>query len=555
MRDYTSLRVLDRFSGLFQKFGVNYPVMRRILQVKLTMDARRVPTVIGKSSKKDNSNEDNPAVSGNKFIKSLWLYTLFGLMSVPFILMGENFIFQMSLLFGVFMFMVLTSLISDFSSVLLDIRDRNILSTKPVDRKTIAMAKTMHILIYMFFLTGAIAAIPLIVGLVKHGIWFFLVFLIEIILMDMLIVVITALVYLVVLKFFDGEKLKDMINYVQIGLTIGITLGYQLLVRLFGIVDLGVVFHPKWWQFFLPPVWFGASFETLLHGVHEPLFILFSLLALFVPIVAFLIYLKLMPSLERNLQKLADPGGRSRKGTGFFMKGVSNLVCRESQEKVFFRFSWMMMGKEREFKLKVYPSLGFSIIFPFIFLFTDISRGGLQGLIGTQKYLFIYFCAMLIPTVVIMIRYSSKYKAAWIYQAAPITNHAPIYRGTLKACVVRLLLPLFLLDSCVFLFIFGKVIIPDMIVVALSFILYPVICFAYMSKALPFSEATGGEQQSESIRVIPLMLILAGFALLHWIALRYDYGIYGYMVVLVLANLFAWKWAFSPKMLQRGAQL
>lgn len=555
MRDYRSLKVLDKLSGLFQKFGVDYPVMRRILQVKLTMDARRVPTVIGKSSKKDSSKGDNSASSSNNFIKSLWLYILFGLMSVPFILMGDNYIFQMSLLFGIFMFMVLTSLISDFSSVLLDIRDRNILSTKPVDRKTIAMAKTMHIMIYMFFLTGAITAIPLIVGLVKHGIWFFFVFLIEIILMDMLIVVITALVYLAVLKFFDGEKLKDMINYVQIGLTIGITLGYQLLVRLFGIVDLGVVFQPQWWQFFLPPVWFGASFETLLHGVHDPLFVLFSLLVLFVPIAAFLIYLKLMPALERNLQKLADPGGRTRKGTGFLMNGITNLVCRAPQEKVFFRFVWMMMGKEREFKLKVYPSLGFSIIFPFIYLFSDISRNGLQGLIGTQKYLFIYFCAMLIPTVVIMLRYSSKYKAAWIYQAAPIANQAPIYRGALKACLVRLLMPLFILDCCIFLYLFGLVIIPDMIVVALSFILYPVICFAYMRKALPFSEATGGGQQTESIRVLPLMLILAGFALLHWIALRYDYGIYGYMIVLVFANLFAWKWAFSPKVLQRGAQL
>ncbi|GGH32279.1 hypothetical protein [Paenibacillus segetis] len=555
MRDYRSLKVLDKFSGLFQKSGVNYPVMRRILQVKLTMDARRVPTVIGKSSKKDASNDDNSTKTSNNFVKSLWLYILFGLVSIPFILMGKNYIFQMSLLFGVFMFMLLTSLISDFSSVLLDIRDRNILSTKPVDRKTIAMAKTMHILIYMFFLTGAITAIPLIVGLVKHGIWFFLVFLIEIILMDMLIVVITALVYLAVLKFFDGEKLKDMINYVQIGLTIGITLGYQLLVRLFGIVDMGVVFQPKWWQFFLPPVWFGASFETLLHGAREPLFIVFSLLALFVPIAAFLIYLKLMPSLERNLQKLSDPGGRSRKKNGFLLKGITNLVCKETQEKVFFRFAWMMMGKEREFKLKVYPNLGFSIIFPYIYLFSGISKNGLQGLAGTQMYLVIYFCAMLVPSVVMMMRYSSKYKAAWIYQAAPISDHAPIYRGALKACIVRLLLPLFLLNSCIFLFLFGQAIIPDMIVVVLSFILYPVICFAYMGKALPFSEPTGGGQQTESIRMIPFMLILVGFALLHWLALSFNYGIYGYMIVLVLANLFAWKWAFSPKMLQRGAQM
>ncbi|MDQ0089751.1 hypothetical protein J2T12_003164 [Paenibacillus anaericanus] len=552
MKDYRSLKILDKFSRLFEKSGIDYPVMRRILQTKLTMDARRVPTIITKSSKK---KDGKGAPEGNQFIRSLWLYILFGLMSTPFILMGDNYIFQMSTVFGVFMFMILTSLISDFSAVLLDIRDRNILSTKPISRKTIAMAKTIHILIYMFFLTGAISGIPLVAGLIRHGVGFFLLFLLELILMDLLIVVITALVYLAILKFFDGEKLKDMINYVQIGLTISITIGYQLLIRMFGVVDLEVVFHAKWWQFFLPPIWFGASFESLLHGVNEPLFILFSLLAVFVPIAAFLLYVKLMPSLERNLQKLADPGGRSRKKKGFLLRRVTSLLCRDPQERVFFNFAWTMMGKEREFKLKVYPSIGLSIIFPFIFLFSDFSGNGSLDLVGTKKYLLIYFCAILVPTLVIMLRYSAKYKASWIYQAAPISDHAPIYRGALKACLVRLLLPLFILDSCVFMILFGAVIIPDLIVVALSFTLYTVVCFACMRKALPFSEAFEGGQQAESIRVIPLMLLLAVFAFLHWLATSLDYGVYGYIIVLVVANLAVWKWAFSKTILQRGIQI
>ena len=42
-------------------------------------------------------------------------------------------------------FMVMTSMISDFSSVLLHIRNRNILFTKPIDRKTINAAKIVHI--------------------------------------------------------------------------------------------------------------------------------------------------------------------------------------------------------------------------------------------------------------------------------------------------------------------------------------------------------------------------------------------------------------------------
>lgn len=40
-------------------------------------------------------------------------------------------------------------------------------------------------------------------------------------------IVITALIYLFILRFFNGEKVKDIINFVQIALTIVMTIGYQ----------------------------------------------------------------------------------------------------------------------------------------------------------------------------------------------------------------------------------------------------------------------------------------------------------------------------------------
>ena len=261
MKEMKSLQVLDRFRGLFEKIGVEYPVMRRIVQVKLAMDARRMPTLAKNSNKRRKQEPED----SNQFLRSLWMYVLFGGLSSMFVLMGDNLLFQMSILFGIMMFMVMTSMISDFSSVLLDIRDRSILATKPINRRTLTMAKTVHIFIYLFFLTGAIAVIPLAVGLIRQGIGFFALMLLQLILTDLLIVVLTALLYLVVLRFFDGEKLKDMINYVQIGMTITIAVGYQVLVRLFDFTEMDIVFKPAWWQYLVPPVWVGAAFQSLLH--------------------------------------------------------------------------------------------------------------------------------------------------------------------------------------------------------------------------------------------------------------------------------------------------
>lgn len=546
MKEMKSLRLLDVFRGLFEMGGVDYPVMRRILQLKLTMDGRRVPTIIGSSrpNTKKDSWSNRPEKDKNYFFGSLWLYLIMGGISSLFVGLGDNFIFQMSLVMGILMFMIATSLISDFSSVLLDIRDRNILSTKPVNRKTIAAAKMMHIFFYMFFLTGALAAVPLIVGLLRHGVGFVAIFLVELILMDLLIMVITALIYWGVLKFFDGEKLKDFINYVQIGLTIVLAVGYQLMVRLFDFVNLDVVFQPRWWQFAVPPVWFGAPYELLLHGDGQSLYILFALVTVIVPMIAFFIYLKLMPSFEKNLQKLADPGSRKKAGSGRWLKRSSRILCSSPREQAFFRFAWTVIGNEREFKLKVYPSLGFSIIFPFIFLFTNIDDTGLLGLAGTKLYLAIYSCALLVPTVVLMLEYSSSYKGAWIYRVMPLEDSVAVHRGTLIAAVVRLIVPLFALEALIFGGLFGIGILPDLIAAGLAILCYAVISYRHLVMSFPFSEPFDTARQNNGLRTIPLLILLGGMSLVHFAVTFIGIGIYVYVAVLLASNWFLWQRGF-----------
>lgn len=432
MKQFPTLLFLDRFARVFRWFEIDYSVMRRILETKLLMDRRRVPTIFNQQRKKKNENQDI-----NHFIRSLWMYALLGLILIIFIVLGENYIFQMSICFAVLMFIMTTSMISDFSSVLLDIRDQDILYTKLVEPRTISAAKTIHIFIYMFFLTGAVAAIPLIVSLFVQGVWFFLIFIAEIILLDLLIVVLTALLYFFILRFFDGEKLKDIINYLQIGLSVAIFVGYQLVIRAFDFVDLNISFEPAWWHFFLPPIWYGAPFEWLLNGDTTPVIIVFSLLALLVPIIAIWVYVKIMPAFENNLQKLSEYGTTAKKGNrvGSF---IATLVCSNREERAFFRFAGHMMRNEREFKLKVYPSLGFAMVIPFLIIFSQLQGNSWDTVTSGKLYFSIYLSMIMIPTIVMMVKYSGKYKGAWIFKTAPTQSPAFLYRATLKAFLVKL---------------------------------------------------------------------------------------------------------------------
>ena len=89
MKEFRILKFLDKFKKFFEGFGIDYHIMRRILQVKLTLDGRRTPTTMINSSKK-KKNE------GNSFIKSLLPYIILGIILIPLVIFGENYLFQMS---------------------------------------------------------------------------------------------------------------------------------------------------------------------------------------------------------------------------------------------------------------------------------------------------------------------------------------------------------------------------------------------------------------------------------------------------------------------------
>ncbi|WP_315121218.1 hypothetical protein [uncultured Clostridium sp.] len=542
MKEFKVLKFIDKFKFLFTKFGVDYQAMRRILQIKLIMDGRRVPTVMN-NYKNDEKEEEN------KFFKSLISYFLLGIVLAILVGFKFNMMYQMTMFFGIMMFMLMTTLISDFSSVLLDLRDKNIIFTKPVDSKTINTAKVIHILIYMFSVTTAITGLSLLVSL-RHGVVFFLILFFEIIFIDIFMIAIIAALYTFILKFFDGEKLKDIINYVQIILTIFLTVGYQFIGRLFSIVDINVVFNPKWWQYLIPPIWFAAPFEVILNNNYNSSILILALMAIIMPIVSIVIYINLIPTFERNLQKLNNNSNFTSRKKKSISESVGNLICFNKIEKIFYKFTCNIIKNEREFKLKIYPSLGFAIIFPFIFLFNTISKGTslsewINHLSSTKYYFNIYFCAMSSSTIIMMIKYSEKYKGAWIYKVAPIKEISPIFKGTIKACLVKLIIPIYIVDAAIFSLIFGIKILPHLIIVFLNIILYVILCFKAFNKALPFSKQFQATQDGEGLTSFLLFIALAIMAGVHYGLTNLGFNIYLYMGILSIGVIIFWKNAFN----------
>lgn len=542
MKDRILLKLLDPFKGLFERMGVDYGALRSILNIKLLLDSRRTATIAqNPNTKKDDKGDKN------NFLASLGLYLLLGLIMIPLVVIGDSYLFQMSLVFGMFMFFMMTSLISDFSSVLLDIRDKDILLSRPINNKTLTTAKFIHIAYYMFMISMALIGPSLIAGLIKKGVFFALIFLLEVILIDLFLIVLTGLLYLFILRFFDGEKLKDIINYVQIGLTITITLGYQLLARVFNFVDLtNIEFQNKFWTYFLPPVWFAAPFEFILKGQREPYIVIYSILALLVPILAIVIYMKTIPIFEANLQKLSSAGG-IKKSKNKVTNFIGKLVTRDAEERNFYIFSTNMIKNEREFKLKVYPNLGFGLIFPFLILLPFITDGSFNEIRTSSAYLSIYFTGFLILGIVRFLAYSGNYKGSFIYRVMPIKDMASVYKGALKAVFVNLFTPLFIFEGLVFLLVFGLRILPDLLLAYINMTIAAAVGFKLINKDLPFSkgfEMIKGGKLKESFLAF---IIIGALALIHFLALKIPFGVYINIAIASAGAILIWKNIFKEK--------
>ncbi|SFD41609.1 hypothetical protein [Clostridium uliginosum] len=544
MKEFRILKLLDKFQGLYKKSGVNYDIMRMILQIKLTMDGRRVSTVLT-NNKKSVKNEDK-----NNYVRLLifngFLSIFIGLIMISDMSALKN----INIVVGVNLFMMVSLMISDFSAVLLDVKEKNILLPKPIDSKTFNAAKLTHICIYLMGISLSLNFIPLIIGTIKYGVIFSPIFIIENILLALIVIVITAFLYTLVLKFFDGEKLKDIINYFQIFLAFVFAFGYQLFGRIFRIEGIKTDYVPKFWHGLVPSMWFASPFGILIDGDKNYFLIFLSAMAILGPVILITFYVKkVVPYFEKNLQKLNDNGGAISRGSEKRKEFIAGLICRDKIEKSMFIFTKNMIATERNFKLKVYPSLAMAVFMPVLFIFTNRRKSFIENIqtsCGGKVHLLMYITILMLCFCTAYINNSDSYKGAFIYKVLPIKDPGVIIKGAIKGTLFKLVIPIYLLVATVFLILKGPSIIIDLIVMFLVLLISSLEYFKISNKRMPFSVKFATVDSGKLIGPGILTLMLVGiFAAIH-IIIRNNIIFVGiFALVLFMVNIILWKISFN----------
>ncbi len=539
---------------LYNKMGVDRKALTAILNIKLTMDDRRLSTLQqarrGKSDKQVSS-----ATIGTMVVSAV-----LGLLYLTAFMVGSNIVTSLSFYFFMFFFMLSATLISDFTSVLIDVRDTFIILPKPVNDRTVLLARLLHIFIHICKLVFPMALPGMIYIGVKYGIVSAMWMLPMVLLLTLLSIFFINAVYIVILRVTTPQKFQNVISYFQIVFAIVIYASYQILPRMMeqkGFLEFDLTAYS--WSAGLPMYWMAVAWESLTSLSFTAESVIFLLASVSVPLLCVWVVVKfLAPSFNNKLALInssadgpAAPAKNivKQKKPGMVEK-LSTVLTSGNAETAGFLFAWRMSGRSRDFKLKVYPSIGYMLVLV-VMMFVRSKNISFETLVSNGKefkiflIVSIYLMSLLLVTAISQMAYSEKYKAAWIFHVAPLEYPGEVILGALKAIVLKFYIPIIILITIPALIIGGWYTLPNVLLGLFNQLLIAALLTYLNFRNLPFSRKQNANLNGGSfIRNIGVMLISVFIAMLHYAA--YDILVV-VCIVAVLSMIATWLIAGSIK--------
>lgn len=535
------LKILDKFKWFYEKIGVNYKIMRIILEVKLKLNSRtlKVGNVIRKSEK-NNLGERNK-----------WFYIYLGIILMFLVPFRLNMLIQFNMYFFLFMLLIIISIFTDYSNDILDIRDKSRIDIRGIDSKTINAARITNVIIYVLKSSLYMCTLSVIASL-RYGILFSMAFVLQLFLIEILAIGFVGIVYCIIFILFDGEKIKDIISNAQIAImVIFITIYPLVCVSIATIIDCKINYNKGLINYLFPHRWFTALLYMIDSGQINKEYICLTLLSIIVPIANMSLYIMLSGKFEKLLIKLSNVTYKEvREGFG---KKLSKIICKNKIERIFYEFSYSLIERESQFKLSTYPSIIMGFVMIFILLMPNLFKestfsASIEQLSKSRQYLTFYQLIIQIPMQIPIIQYTKEYKGAWVYNIVPIADYNIAYKGAIKAFIVKFIAPLITVAAVIYILIFKATFMWHLAIMLATMVILIVINVRVTFLELPFSMQFNEKANCDSIIPIMLSLFLSGiFILIHVGVSFLNNGVKIYTVIILLLAFISWKKGFKSK--------
>ncbi len=501
-------------SALWRGMGADIEQLRAILKVRLTMDDRR-PAGIGRQQRKGKKKYS---------IFSIFIYCLVGCGYMFLLVTVKDRILGLTLYFSAFLAIITLMLITDFSSVLFDPRDKYILFPRPVNDRTLVLSRMLHIFIYIFRIVLPMSLPGWIALGVLDGWKSALLFPLTVLLMIGFALFFVNGVYLLVLKLAKAEKFKDVINYFQIAIMVIFFATYYLLlpmIRRQQIQNISITDYP--WVRYVPSYWLALCWSWIGYPVTLAGTSFLSALAVICPLAFMYALVRwLSPAFSRHMSGIdavdvaENKGARvKREAPGKFYQKLAYAFNRSDDARAGFMMAWLQSSRSRAFRMKVYPTFAFIPVYFFYILTQDHTtlRHAILHLQDHPKHIILlYMSSFVMINAMNYIAISDQYKAAWVYYATPVQVPGKVMLGAFKAVWIKYFLPFFILISLFVLYIWGASAVPDVILALVNVTLF-LSCIARISQRhLPFSmmeqmkDRGGRVAKSVLVMLIPFTL-------------------------------------------------
>jgi ABC-2 type transport system permease protein len=526
-------------AGLYRNMGVNMIHLRAILVAKLTMDDRRAGSVYNSRNKKPDK-EFNFAT-----LLTMLACLLMGcVLLIAFVF--ESDVTRLTFYFTMYLFVLALFLIADFTDVLIDSRDNFILLPKPVNESTFLLARLLHIIIHISKIMIPIALPGFIGFLITRGIGGAVVLAVFIVLISLLTIFLVNAFYLLIIRIFSPEKFKSIIGAIQIGFTVFVFAAYQLLPRLIDFETMSDIdISSIGFMWLSPGFWFAQGWIQLYTWGTIPGQLIGLGLSVFTPVFAiWFVIKKLAPSFQQKIALIAGSGesttiaGQPATGAARrkLAQRISYIMTSHPLERVSFLSVWHLTGRLREFKMRVYPQIGYIIVLLILFFFTGKKSMNLDDLDNPQALrsisLFImYASGFLFLTALSQLPYTKQYRAAWMYFVAPLAKPGLVLLGASKALLVKFIFPTIILVGICGTILIGPIFLPNLLLGFGNLMLINAIISLFTVNKFPFSLPVDDPSASETtIKSFMRMLLLPMLGVPH-------YFIYNYPILVFFAGL------------------
>jgi ABC-2 type transport system permease protein len=538
-------------SGIYRRMGVNVSQLHAILSTKLVMDDRR-PSSMQQMRKAKGKNEKPITLAT---LSAMFFSAFMGAVFLVSFYVGNDYITQYCFYFSFYIFILASTLIADFTSVLIDVRDNMIILPKPINDKTFLLGRLLHIIIHVSKLVLPMALPGMVYTTIQEGIPGLLPFMLLILAATLFTIFLINALYVFILKVTTPEKFKNIISYFQIFFAILFYGGYQLVPRMMSkaLLDNFSISSAKW-AFLLPPYWFAASWQYLrTFDLSSPLVIYF-VASLAIPVLSIWVVIKYFaPSFNQKLSMISGSGDETAPAkkngktvvstTSSYINLLANWFTEKGPERMAFLHTWKLTGRSRDFKMKVYPSIGYIVVYLVLMVMNNknLTLATIKEQTGFGKFVFIsviYFSSFLLMMAIRQLMYSDKYKAAWIYYITPIQTPGRVFSGAMKATIAKFYLPLVVLTTLLAFIMVGPKIIPNLLLGFFNQVLITAVISYITIRSFPFSEQQSNSNKGGGfIRGLFSMIIPLILAVLQYFVYSYSIVI---MILCVLSGIATW---------------